>query len=52
MVSFIWNIRNSTEGQRKGGKTEWEVREKNHERLLTLGNNPQVVGGEVGEGMG
>ena len=34
--------------------TEWEKleREKNHERLLTLGNKQRVAEGEVGGRMG
>ena len=39
-------------GERK--KNEWEisVRETEHERLLTLGNELGVVKGEVGGGLG
>ena len=39
-------------GERR--ENEWEIseRETEHERLLTLGNEPGVVEGEVGRGMG
>ena len=39
-------------GERR--ENEWEKSERmtEHERLLTLGNEPGVVEGEVGEGMG
>ena len=39
-------------GERR--KNEWEIseREAEHERLLTLGNEPGVVEGEVGRGGG
>ena len=49
----MWNIRNYTEDHRRsegklnGKKSE---REKNHDRLLTLGNELRVVEGEVGGG--
>ena len=47
----LWNIRNRKEDHR--GKEEKlngksSEREKNHERLLTLGNELRVAGGEVG----
>ena len=39
-------------GERRG--SEWEIseRETEHERLLTLENEREVVEGEVGRGMG
>ena len=54
MVSLVWNIRNSTEDHRvREGKLNGKSseREKNHERLLTIGNKLRVAGGEAG-GMG
>ena len=51
----MWNIRNRAkvckgrEGKENGKSSE---REKNHERLLTLGNILKVAGGEVGGGWG
>ena len=39
-------------GERR--ENEWEIseRETKHERLLTLGNEQEVVEGEVGRGLG
>lgn len=51
----MWNIRNSTEHHRgREGKLNGKSseREKNHERLLTIGNKWKVAGGEVGGEMG
>ena len=51
----MWNIRNRAEdcrgkeGKQNGKSSE---REKNHERLLTIGNKLRVAGGEAGGGMG
>ena len=38
---------------RERRENEWEIseRETEHERLLTLGNEQEVVDGEVGRGM-
>ena len=47
----MWNIENSTQDHRgREGKlnVKSSEREKNHERLLTLGNKLRVAGGEVG----
>ena len=52
--THMWNIRNSAEdhkvreGKLNGKSSE---REKNHEKLLTLGNLLRVSGGEL-QGMG
>ena len=51
----MWNMRNRAEdhwgreGKLNGKSPE---REKNHERLLTIGNKLRVAGGKVGGGMG
>ena len=45
----MWNIGNSTEDHRgREGKLSGKSseREKNHERLLTIGNKLRVSGGE------
>ena len=51
----MWNIRNSVEDHR-GREEKWNgkssEREKNHERLLTIGNKLRFGGGEVDRGMG
>ena len=51
----MWNIRNSVEDHRgREGKLNGKSseREKNHERLLTIGNKLRVAGGEVDLGWG
>ena len=51
----MWNMRNSTADQsRREGKLKGKSsqREKNHERLLSVGKKQRVAGGEVGDGMG
>ena len=51
MVSFIWGISKIVKGNKgERRKNEWEVseRETEHERLLTLGNEREVVEREVG----
>ena len=51
----MWNIRNRAEDHRgREGKLNGKSseREKNHERLLTIGNKLRVAGGEVDRGMG
>ena len=39
-------------GERRENEWEISVRETEHERLLTLGNEQGVVEGEVGRGLG
>ena len=51
----MWNIRNSTEDHKiREGKLSGKspVREKNHERLFTIGNKLRVAGWEVKRGIG
>ena len=43
-------IRDRNKGERRKNKWEISERETEHERLLTLGNEPGVVEGEVGGG--
>ena len=52
--THMWNIRNSEEDHRaREGKLNGKSseKEKNHERLLTLGNKLRVAGGDL-RGMG
>lgn len=46
----MWYIGHSTEDHRVEGKLNGKLseREKNHERLLTMGNKLRAAGGEEG----
>ena len=55
MVSFTWGILKIVKGiigEKRENESEISMRETEHERLLTLGNEQGAVEGEVGGGMG